>query len=449
MIKRLKAKIGTNKHVKEVVKGSSFTFLAKIVGTGLGLISSLIIARYYGADVVGIVAIINSVLAIFTIFGLMGTNVAILRLIPEYQEKYSDIAAKDVYKKVVAIVLLSSLLSSIILFIFSPMIASTIFHKDYLTYLLLLAAPFVMIRVLNTFNTDTLRSFRSVKLFAWTQVFPSVITLGLLLIVTKWFYDRYNPIYIIYATQALMAFILFVAIYKLFKRFNSHKKEWKRQIITTSEVTALAFPMFLTASINIVISQTDTVMLGMMTSEVQVGVYTITLKLALLTSFILSVVNTMSAPKFSQLFNSGKIDDLQEVAQKSAQLIFWSTFPLVLLYVFGGYYILKIFGETFTTGYYALILLAIGQLVNAAAGSVGFILNMTGEEKFLSKVLVFTLVINILLNYTLIPIYGINGAALATSVSMIFMNLIASFRVKSKFNFYILYIPFLYQMKGK
>ena len=437
MIQRLKSAIGTNKHVKEVVRGSSFTFLAKIAGTALGMVSSLIIARYYGAEVVGIVAIINTVLAIFTVFGLMGTNVAILRLIPEHIEKFSLSVAYAVYKKILLLVLSLSFLSGIILYFTAPWIADHVFHNENLTFFLLIAAPFVLVRGMNMINSESLRGLQQIKLYALIQFLPSVITLFLLVVLTYFLYDKYNPVYILFISNLILFATLFLM---LTKQFSVKEKTVSK--MTALQIVNLSFPMFLTASMQMVIVQTDTVMLGMMRSVEEVGVYAIVLKLALLTSFILTAVNSMAAPKFSQLYHSGQKDDLKLVAQKSAQLIFWSSLPLIFIYLFAGYYILQIFGDEFTSGYYALIFLALGQFVNAAAGSVGYFLDMTGHQKQFRNIILLSAFLNLILNFILIPLYGITGAAIASMTSMIFWNVAAAMYVKNIFGFYISYIPF-------
>jgi O-antigen/teichoic acid export membrane protein len=63
-------------------------------------------------------------------------------------------------------------------------------------------------------------------------------------------------------------------------------------------------------------------------------------------------------------------------------------------------------------------------MINAGMGSVGLILNMTGNEKDTLKGHIIAALVNIILNLVLIPYFGINGAAWATAVSMICWNLI-------------------------
>jgi O-antigen/teichoic acid export membrane protein len=112
---------------------------------------------------------------------------------------------------------------------------------------------------------------------------------------------------------------------------------------------AISFPMLMTATMAFVIGQTGVIMLGMFRSEAEVGYYAIAVKLGTLTAFILHAVNSMAAPRFSELFHSDKMDELFHVAKKSAKLIFWTTAPILLGLIVLGKPVLKILKLAVTT----------------------------------------------------------------------------------------------------
>ncbi len=425
-----------NIHLKEIIKGSGLVFLGKIMATGLGLVSSLIVARYYGPEVVGIVAIINSIVAIALVLGCMGMNTAILRLIPEYIEKYSIDDAWSAYKKVLFKVALLSSLCGASVFLLSPWMARSLFNKQILLPFFKFAALFIPIMAVNSLNGETLRALQNKKRYAFVQWLPALINVALLLLTTFLFYHRYNPVYIIFCVTTIMAPVLFWLLRSLFRYAQQREPR-----ITTRELFALSFPMFLTSVMHLVMGKTDIIMLGAMTSAREVGIYSVALKLALLTSFILVSVNAMLAPKFSQLFHAGKLNELKMVARSCARLIFYATLPIVVAYLLFGNYILAWFGKDFVSGRMALIFLIGGQFVNSAAGSVGYFLVMTGHQKIFQYIVMFGAGLNIVLNFILIPHFGINGAAFASMISIAIWNIMAAVAIKRKFGFFISYIP--------
>jgi O-antigen/teichoic acid export membrane protein len=102
-----------------------------------------------------------------------------------------------------------------------------------------------------------------------------------------------------------------------------------------------------------------------------------------------------------------------------------------------------LFGEEFEKGVFAFIILSIGRVVVSFSGAAGNLLQMCGRQVIFMNVAIIGSIINIVLNFTLIPIYGINGSAIATMLSLIVFNFLLVYFVKREFGFYTFYIPFL------
>ena len=94
--------------------------------------------------------------------------------------------------------------------------------------------------------------------------------------------------------------------------------------------------------------------------------------------------------------------------------------------------ILSLFGQGYIVAKNALLFLLAAQFFNAVSGPGAIYLNMTGRQKTLNKILVSALIINISLNFYLIPTQGINGAATATLVSLIIWNTITTVIIYSR-----------------
>lgn len=145
------------------------------------------------------------------------------------------------------------------------------------------------------------------------------------------------------------------------------------------------------------------------------------------------VFNTVFAPKISKLFHLGKIEELKSIYVKGTRVLSIFSFLVVLCIFFGNEIILNIFGHEFVRGQTSLILRSLGQFVNIAVGSVWFMLSMTGEPKFQMYANIIAFVLNILLNFALIPIYGINGAAFASMITLMFINIMGYIIVSQRF----------------
>jgi O-antigen/teichoic acid export membrane protein len=82
------------------------------------------------------------------------------------------------------------------------------------------------------------------------------------------------------------------------------------------------------------------------------------------------------------------------------------------------------FGGEFKAAYPALVVLVAGQFVNAASGSTGFFMNMTGKQRIFSWVIAVAAVLNVMLGLLLIPRWGAVGGAWAATISLAFWNVI-------------------------
>lgn len=180
-----------------------------------------------------------------------------------------------------------------------------------------------------------------------------------------------------------------------------------------------------------------------MSSTELVGIYAVSMKLALLTSFILASVNIVLAPKISELYYLHKHDELQSVVQKTTKLIALLSLPIVVILIVFGELFLSFFGADFVIGYMALVFLLVGQIFSVFSGPAEFFLNMTGHQKELNITTIACAILNIVLNYFLIPIYGIEGAASASMISLIVMKIVTLAYIKMNFGFYMIYLPAL------
>lgn len=410
------------------------------MATLFGLISSLIIARFYGAEVLGIIAILNSFLLLATIFTVLGTNTSILRLIPEHIVKYSYTSAFRVYRKVQFMAFGISLITGILFFFAADLVAGKIFSKPHLSFYFGLASAFIVFKSLMLLNTQAVRSIKLIKVFAFMQFMPQVTNLALLLILGTFSKYKGIPVYALLGSFAITGIVGWITMEVAFK--NKMNPQDHVKPMNGREILSISLPMLITASMQFLISQTAIIVLGMFRNEAEIGYFSIALKLATLTIFFLQAMNSMAAPKFSELFHSDQIDELFYVAKKSAKLIFYITSPILLGIILLGKPILSIlFGNDFIVAYPALVLIVIGQFVNSASGSTGIFMNMTGNQAIFRNIIMVAAVINIVLNIFLIPEIGITGAAIATMISIIFWNISSLFYIRLKFSNTIGYIP--------
>jgi len=445
-IKRKYTNLISDTRFSEILTGSTWALAARVISTGLGLLISVIVARFYGAEMIGILAIINSFLMLATVFTLLGTGTSILRLIPEHMVRYSATSAFKVYRKAQYMVIGISIITGSIFFWGSDMLADKLFSKPQLSFYLAVSAVFIVFKSIMLLNTQAVRGLRLVRVFALMQVLPQIFTIMLIGLLAVGLSTKNVPVYAVLGGAPMTGILGWIIMEHRFKK-QMQPVDCVRTM-PAREMLSISFPMLMTNTMVFIIGETGVIMLGMFRNEADIGYYAIVIKLATLTSFIYTAINTIVASKVSELYHSGKMDDLFYVVKKSSKLIFWTTAPILFGLMVFGKPILSIFwGPDFAFAYPCLIVLLFGRFVHASSGANAIFMNMTGRQNIYRNIMILTAIANIGLNYFLVPRYGSMGAALANMLTLSGWNIATLIYIKVKFGKTTGYFPAVFGMK--
>jgi O-antigen/teichoic acid export membrane protein len=208
---------------------------------------------------------------------------------------------------------------------------------------------------------------------------------------------------------------------KTYPNLDSH---YSPKIPKPGKIISTTLPMMMTNSLFLVMNWTDVLMLGAFSDDAAVGIYNVALKIAALNSIVLIAVNSIAMPKYAELFKFNKVR-FKQLVKAVSFISFLASAPVFFLILLFPEFILGLFGTEFQAGNQAMIVLSFGQMFAAFSGSTVILMNMTGKEKNVLYVLLVSVLINFVLNYVLIPVLGINGAAYATAFSTVLLNLLA------------------------
>lgn len=177
-------------------------------------------------------------------------------------------------------------------------------------------------------------------------------------------------------------------------------------------------------------TQADVVLLKGLASDASTGIYSVAAQLARTTSIVLTVANGVFAQRFAALHARGDREALQRLVGRSAAGVTAATLPAAAALALAGPWVLALFSQEFVAGYSALLVLVGAHVVNAAAGSVGNLLVMTGHEREVGRVTLGTVALNVALNLLLVPRLDVLGAAIGSGVAVITWNLVLIWRVR-------------------
>lgn len=187
---------------------------------------------------------------------------------------------------------------------------------------------------------------------------------------------------------------------------------WARAVVPLCGITALL----------VVHARANVVLLDVLSSSEQVGLFGSANRAAALLTIGLVAANAVLAPTVAGLHASGRRGELQSAAVRCTRWAFAVALPIAALFVFGGDLVLSLFGSGFVAAHDALVVLSLAQLLNVAMGSVGLILMMAGHARDTFVGLLAGALVNLSLDFALIPSHGALGAAIATGAGVVVWN---------------------------
>jgi len=440
MISRLIDKFQNDLHFREIFAGSSIAFVVRSLGLLANYLFYFTISFFYGAEGIGVYSLAFSALNILAILGAFGLNTALLRFAGQFKAENSMHKLRMLYKDSIQLVSLTSLILALALILFSTQLASEFFGDPSLSMALVITGIMIPLFATNLINVELLRSLKKIVLSeVLRNLTRPAFSLVLLVILSVVSMDINMPV--ISLAMALLITLVLSSSFSLKQIRDLPSQEEGR--MPKKELVNTSLPMLMGAFSFLLLSHIDTIMLGRFSNIQQVGIYNVALKIALISNFIYGSVNTIIAPKFAELYWGRNIPEFKKVVGYASKMIFLVSFPfLLIIFLFPGF-LMGIFGEEFEQGKNALLILGVGQLVNVLAGAVQNVLKMTGHEHVFRNVMVSGAFLNVVLNYILIPIYGIEGAAIASLVCYVYWKVAAVIYVRLKIKVNAFYIPFL------
>ena len=374
----------------EILSKGSTAFIFKIIGSLLGYVFLILVTRTSGAEVWGVFALCLALLNITSIFSRMGIDIAILKFISSFKDDI--VKAKAIYLKGLKLVFSLSIFFTILLYFLSEFIAATIFNKNQLTFYIQLMAFAIIPFTIIYFNAQSFRGLKKISHFAFFQHVSKFLLAIIFFVGISFFTDIPIQENIFYAFIAALYCVMILSIILLKKEDVSEKGF---SPITSKELLKTAFPMMLSTSILLIMSWADSIIIGIFKTEAEIGIYNVSIKLAMISGIVLGAVNSIVAPKLSQTYNNGKKEEFKSIVKQSTRVIFFSSVPILIFLIAFPEFLLSFFGPEFIVGKTALYILLIGQIINAFSGSVGVIMQMTGKEKLFQNILILALFLNI------------------------------------------------------
>ena len=397
----------------------------KVISLPLGCITSLAVARFWGAQGLGVFTLAVYLVTTLSVVCRLGLDTGMVRFGAGLKAAGREGDIYALFWRGLTLILCLSCVAGLGLFAVRGYLVR-VFHAQDLPGILSMLSLALPVMVAAAFCSETLRSLGGVR---WVVTQQDLLTPAGLLLLVMFFVARGqaspgSPVAL--GLAYFVSMILGLAFLAVI--LGSYLKEHRGPASFTrlSELLRYCWPLYLSVLLMLTFNSVDTLLLGLFTNPEKVAYYEAAGRTALLVGLPLMAVNAMVPPLFAQMHQKGHLTELEHFARASTRWMYFVSLPLALFMAVLAPEILGFFGAGFGEGQWALQVLIAAQLFNVACGSVGFLLAMTGHQYTLTATLALGGAVGLPLMAAGAALDGLNGLALAKGLWLVMVNILMS-----------------------
>lgn len=409
---------------RKLFKGGGIVAVGLVFELGTSFVAKLIIARLFRPVEYGELSIGITLMAMVSTLTLLGLNVGVGRYLPRFDDPGKR---RGVLVSGFVLSVTTSLVVSVLLAASAPLVARVVFGDPELADVLFIFALIIPFAAIMKMAVGSMQGTQESlpKVYIQHLSLPGlrflaiaiVLLLGAELLGVAWAYA------FSYIATALLG-LYFVATRTTLFSFDIPYEPAYRRLLSFSA------PLIVSTAMALVFADIDMFMLGMFQTAAEVGVYNVIYPLAQLLLISLSGFGFLFMPVLSELHSQGEEDKMRRMYEVVTKWITLATLPLfVVMVLFPTTVISLTFGSKYATGATGLAVLATGFFSHVLAGFNNSTLTSIGRTQQIMYANTTTAAVNVVLNLLLIPRYGILGAAVATTVAYVVLNLTLSYQL--------------------
>jgi O-antigen/teichoic acid export membrane protein len=431
-----------NFNLKLLAKSSFIVFIGLFLSKVFTYLYRIIMARYFGPEIYGVFSLAIMIFGIFVSFSLLGLSEGLSRYIPFYRGKNKKKEISYVFHFASYLSLFSSIFFGIVLYLSSKYISINLFHSEELIIFLRIFSFLIPINVLANLFLVSIKSFEKIKIYSFSVNFlPSFFKVIFLILLLHFGFKTDSVPFSYFAGIFIMfLFSFFYCKYKLSSLFINSEIIPKDKKIIKLDLLKYSIPLMFYGFISMIFYWADSFFIGYYKTPFEVGIYNASIPIALLLIFVPELFTQLFFPLINKEYSKKNLLLIKELSKQVGKWIFLINLPLFLLMFLFPEFILNIlFGAEYLQAQTALKILIFGQLFFSVSLISLHLVLMKGKSNVILLDIFLISILNIFLNYLLVPMesiffidnsLGMNGAAISTTISIIFLNFLFIFQSK-------------------
>ena len=417
--------MSSEKHLRVISKTAILVLLGIFISKLLSYAYRIIVARteIIGPAGYGTLSLGIAFYGILSTISLMGLNQGVLRYVAYYKAKNQMQEINNVIKSSIKISLIPSIIISLALFLLSDYISITLFNNDQLGIVLKIISLAIPIDNVKNILISATKGFQTIKYEIYSKNLVETISKIIIAIILIQL-----GFGLIGATIAYIAALFFslITIYYLIRKNIPEILKNNKPIKFNKQLLNYSWQLLAYGILIMIMGWTDTFMIGYLTKEAtSVGIYNAALPIAQLMYIVPYALIILLVPILTETYINKDKENFKSIYQTTNKWILYiNSLLLIGMLIFPREIINLLFGDSYVGGAVAMTTLAFGYYLSFSIKTAESIILTLKKTRLILLSSIIVIIINVILNLYLIPLYHINGAAIATAISYTLLGLL-------------------------
>ncbi|MEJ7802854.1 MAG: oligosaccharide flippase family protein [Candidatus Limnocylindria bacterium] len=404
--------------VTAAARGGGIVFGGKLFAWGARFVLAIALARLLGAGQYGLYTVALSIAAVVSAMAVFGLDAAMIRYLAIFAARGDGARMRGSIQVGFAIPVALGVIAAAMLVVMAETIATSFIGEPALAPLLRITALLVPAMVLNSLLAAMLQGLRQFGRSVLAEQIMQPTSRALILVAFA--LTGMNAALALVATlisTVAVGVVMLVYLRRAVPRVAVAQRP-------TGEIVRFSLPVYFSNVVNTFSGNLQTLLLGALSTVASAGIFSIANQIQLVGGLFHAALVRATMPLFAELHDAGERSRLEHLYQTTSKWTFSLNMPFFLVSIAFPDALMALFGPEFADGTQALVILAWGAIINAATGTSGAMLDMTGHTamKLINSTVSVGLAIG--LNLLLIPQYGIVGAAVAAVAAVTAVNVL-------------------------
>jgi len=407
-----------------LLSGSAWAFSAKLLAAASGFAVNALLARLLSPEEMGAYFLIFSVVAFAALIAQFGMKRTVVRLVAESLGHDRPDVAKGVIRSVLIVGALGSALVSLIYYGgVGDFVSLRFFNSELMQAANGVAAIWIVVLAFQTLLSEIFRGLHDIR---YASIFGGLTTSIISTLI-------FSFVWLVYGRAELDQLILLVILSGLASIILASvllKKqvraiEGKIEQCPFDKLSRVGMPLFFNDVLMYAIMEGHIWILGVFRPEDEVAIYGAASRLINLVALPLLILNNVIPPMIAEYYAKGKMVEVEKILRVTATVAgIPAMIALGFFVVFGEEILGLVFGEFYAQGFFVLVALGVGKIINVLTGSPGVMMVMADKQNQFLKYTVISGVIGVALSVLLVGKFGGVGVAIGVSFGVFLLNIL-------------------------